>query len=497
MDITQEQADKVKSYVGSLPKEQQGEFIKRYNALETDKKAELVSRTYSSLPQEEDNGTGLMSGLAPLAGLGAMGGGAYLGAKQLNKYINTPDRLMAPIEQQLQGIQRNFPYLKGTPTEELPGLIGGQKDVYSQRLKSIDSNVKVATNNLKSRVDEFNKTVLSKNLDDLAITAKTGAPKLFSSAYESYGAGLDAIDGFMVDSGTSFTNKDISKLIGDVKERALRNGVPENRLAMLSKLEEGLSPSQVNITKPVKFSRAKSIVDNVIRNSDDETKYITKELWGKLIEDNAPIEVKGQLSKLNTDYQKFAKARYELNRIAKMKSGEYNTEGLKKFFTKYADDMAQTDKQNLIKLLSEGDDIVQPIAGLKGKVGELGKNVSKKLTLEKALDKIGTVSLQKKQTIMKQLESFTQWSTKAKELLAEKTSIIKKYPIRSAISGGKFIGNIGKKLLGAGVRGIALDPSWIMRINTGEDPVEAINMMLNRKNVPKEKMDEWLRSQVI
>lgn len=497
MEITQEQADKVKSYVSSLPKEQQGEFIKRYNALDTNKKAELVSRTYSSLPQEEDRGTGLISGLAPLAGLGAMGGGAYLAGRQLNKYINTPDRLITPIEQKLQGIQSNFPSLLKTPTEELPGLIKGQSDIYSQRLKSIDSNVKVATNNLKSRVDEFNKTVLSKNLDDLAITAKVGAPKLFESAYQSYGAGLDAIDGFMSDKGVSFNNKDISKLIGDIKDKAIRNGVPENRLAIFTKLEEELAPQKIDITKPIKFRNAKSIVDNITRNSDDETRYIAKELWGDLIEKKAPIEVKSQLTKMNGDYKRFANARYELNRIAKMKSGEYNIEGLKKFFTKYADDMAQTDKQNLIKLLSEGEGIVQPIPGLKSKVGELGKNVSKKLTLEEALDKIGKVSLQKRQNIMQRLESFTQWATKAKELLAEKSAIIKKYPIRSAISGGKFIGNIGKKLLGAGVRGIALDPSIMMRASLGEDPVETISRIIKGKRPTAEEWKKFQEANII
>jgi DNA-directed RNA polymerase subunit F len=441
-----------------------------------------------------------MSGLAPLAGASLLGGGAYLSGKLLNKYVNTPDRLIAPIETKLQGIQSNFPSLKGTSTEELPGLIKGQQDIYSQRLKSIDSNVRVATNNLKSRVEEFNKTVLSKNLDDLAITAKTGAPKLFESAYESYGAGLDAIDGFMSDKGVSFTNKDMSKLIGDVKDKAIRNGVPESRLAIFTKLEEGLSPKEIDITKPIKFRNAKNIIDNITRNSDDETRYITKELWGNLVEKNAPIEVKDQLTKMNGDFSKFAKARYELNRIAKMKSGEYNIEGLRKFFTKYADDMAQTDKQNLINLLTEGQGIVKPIEGLKGKVGELSKNVAKKLTLEEALDKIGKVSLQKRQTIMQHLESFTKWSTKAKELLAEKSAIIKKYPIRSSISGGKFVGNIARKFLGSGIKGLApsvLDPQGIMlKSEFGtSDPIEIISRIIGKKP-SEEEIQRVLNSKI-
>jgi len=451
----------------------------------------------SAQPLTQKVDSGMDSILGGAVGIGAAGLGTALALKSgkaINSYLQAPNRLLKPLDVKLEGIQSQFPSLVGTRTSDLPGLLKGQGENYSQTLKAIERNVAVGTEKLSQRVDDLNKTVLTKNFDELAVMVKTGAPQLFDDVSNTYAETLKSYDGIMKDNKVSFTNKDVAKLLGDVKDKAIRNGVPENRLAFFSKLEEGLNPAKVDVTKKLSFSNTKSLVDNALRNSDKETTYVIRELWGDLLEKKAPQEVSKDFKLLQSKFKNFAEARNKLNAVARMPSGEYDMEGLRKYFANYADNMAQTDKKNIINLLSEGKGLVKPIEGFGSKAGEFTKNISKKISLEDALDNIKTFSLDKKQQFGKIVESYSKWSTKAEELISQKAKIAEKYPLRT---GGfkKVIGEAGKAagrgLIFKGLGGFALgalDPtSRIMG-----DPIENISRIIQGKRPTAE---EWKKFQ--
>jgi hypothetical protein len=432
MGLSLEDANKVKGFVNSLPDNKKKEFIDRYNALDTAGKEKVAANVLSSIPQEKPEVSGADDWLAENAGA-LSAGGALLGTGLLGRYaVKTARRpyveLMKPLEQELANLQSTIPGFKGTSPRDFPQLVGGKIGELKSNLRLVDSNAKIASSKLNTMLDNFNKDFLSKDIDQLAMKTKVGMPDFFKSAYNGYNEGLNAIEEFMASKNVSLTGQDMKGLIDDTITSAIKRGIPETKVKAILKSTQKIGSQNV-----VPFKQAKSIIGNVAKQLDIEGLYDLNGKWGKFLETYAPPEVSQQLAKINSGYEPFTKARNKLNSIAKMKSGQYDIEGIKKFFLDYAKNKYQSDKDALIKLLGEGSDIVSPIKGIKEGVGKIKAGAGKINTLEKAIDTIANSSLLKKRAILEKIDELGKLANRSEELLSKQAALRQKYPIRLGI----------------------------------------------------------------
>ena len=218
-------------------------------------------------PQQNQSSSVLPGAFGLGAGASAVAGGAY--------WWNQPKREVAPIEQQFALWKQQNPNLMGVRNQDVPSLLGNQISTQSQRLKNIQNNVALASNNLKTRIKDIDNGILNSNVNELASVWKKGLPQFFNDTYNNYATGLDAIELHLGEQGINFDNQDAAKLLQNIRESAARSGVPETKLAHIDKMIDGLTPSSGGMVEeyPINFRDMKKLVDTTAGNGDRETQF--------------------------------------------------------------------------------------------------------------------------------------------------------------------------------------------------------------------------------
>ncbi len=247
--------------------------------------------------------TTLQGAMTSIPTTAAVGYGLYKGGQAIKNWWQKPQKMVAPIETELSGIQGQFPELAGTQQGELPNFIkakiAGKKFQEQGQLGDINFRTNKAHQILKQRVSELDNNMLSSNVSDLANTIKKGEPQFFKSASESYSAGMDALDQYFIEKSGSFPAEVFKKnVLESTLEKGRAIGIPENELRNIVK--------QTKNIKNLAFSDAKARVGNLIKqNPYGATSHFLRESWGNLLEQIAPEEVQPYITKLNQDLSKF------------------------------------------------------------------------------------------------------------------------------------------------------------------------------------------------
>ena len=403
-----------------------------------------------NIPQPRD--TTVQGAIVGIPSTAAVGYGLYKGGQAVKNWWQKPQKMVAPIETQLSSIQGQFPELAGTMQEELPSFIKSKiesKKFQKQgQLEDINFRTNKAHQILKQRVGELDNSMLSSNVSDLANTIKTGEPQFFKSASDSYGAGMDALDQYFTEKSGSFPAETFKKnVLENTLEKGRAIGIPENELRNIVK--------QTKNIKNLAFSDAKARVGNLIKqNPYGATSHFLREAWGNLLEQIAPKEVQPYITKLNQGYKPFAEVRNTLLKLSPSKYGKFNTEGLANYLLDYAKNKVDIGQKSLLKLLGAGNEVANPIPGVREKAILLDQLKTKRLNLQQAQQKM-ELSKQNFTRILSQktreeLNNLMAWKNKVDILLSQKAKIAEKFPHRLR-GAGKTAKYLGTRLLERGI----------------------------------------------
>ena len=399
----------------------------------TDEDITQLDNTQSSSPTKTQQTMDLLGkGAATTAALAA-GGAAVMGAKEGISKFREPYVQKKSLTGELQGMQKQLG-IEGTEAIYIPKKISELQQTSKQKYAGLASEYKnqanSAINTLKQRLNNLDNKVLTTNADDLAMTIKSGFPAFSKSASQGYKAGMDAIELFLQDKGITvspvkFTMDVLDKTIGQAREA----GYSEDQVQQLLRVKEAITPrvneaGMLDPEQPFSFTKAKGLIKNITQNEPwSGTSSMLRENWGEFLETNLPPEASKQLKLLNQSYKPFAEARNTLIKLSNPKTGEFDTKGLTRYFVDYAKKGMDNGATNLMQLVGEGSNLVSPIEGVKEKFGELGQIRTERTGIKEAIPKVQANLASKIQEISQQaeqeLKKFTDWKTKAQELISK------------------------------------------------------------------------------
>jgi hypothetical protein len=429
MPITPQDTESVRNYVKNLPDKERGEFISRYNALDTEKKATLVSRlaTQATTPKEEDMGTGDYAAVAGGLGLagGAIGAGA-VGVGKLKDYWNAPKQQLAPIEEQFNLWRKQNPSMAGTMSEDMPRLIErdiqGIKSNQVSKKQNIQQKFAEGQKVLKQKVVDLDRGILNSSVENVVDLVSKESPKIIQDTYKAYEVAIDVADEWMISKGQTISGADFKGMLEDVAQSAYRKGVPEGSL---QKLLDEIPNEHLTI------KQAKGLVKNIAKDLPLDAKYSLTDGWGKFLQDKTPAESSAMISKVNKDYKPFVDLRKQ---ISGARGDRRKIFQLIHGYAKGKERISQVEVENLMKTLGEGTDLTPSIKGIKegfksvqnvrGKRIDIGNAVKQSEISQK-------VRLQKVNLIKQKLDELVAWRNKAETLLSQKDAIIAKAPIRT------------------------------------------------------------------
>lgn len=451
----------------------------------------------SNQPPQRNMVANVVPPLAGAAALGGLGAAAYA----TKQYVTTPNRLIKPIDAQLEAIA-NKQIGQEIDTGDLPGLLTAKYNQFNANtvvpsMKDIDQSVRVQSMQLKNNKNLFWQNKLNPAIDDTAQHIATNYRPIVNAAYNQYRGAQNQIEDLISNSGQQLQSSDISdnlinKTIGD----AIRQGVPEAQLGKLTQIGKALEGQEgsivdlmgkpMDISNPIPFSQIKGNVGYLLKNLPDKAKYALVDNWQSYLKQYAPEGATQILDDINSKYSQFAPARNALYDLMDRDSGKFDTRLLSdrlRAFVKTGNDAGLTD---LLGAFSKGTPLTPPMPGLADKVNglqglkaNLGDYDTQLLNLAKHKQAVVAGAGQIKQQLQQGLQQHAALMNQTQTLLSQKNAIMQKYPIRAMITGapktivknlvGKAIGLGGKFAIGIPYGAVSGE---IMNRAAGVDPAE-------------------------
>ena len=396
---------------------------------------------------------------AGVAGIGALGYG-------IARYINEPNRLIKPINKQLEAIAKKE-IGKNVSVLDLPALLDAKyKEFEAGTIKPsmdiVNQNHKIQSDTIRSNRNLFDQKVINPAIDDTAKYVADNYKTFVNSGYESYRASQNAIESIIEQTGQSLRSDDIvNNLFRKTLEESIERGVPENLLSKLNKLasafdNEGtlvdLLGNKIQTSEPIPFSQIKGNVSYLLKELPDGARHTLADNWSAYMAKYVPEQAKGIFDDMQMKYSKFANARNALFGVIDRNSGSFNTQKLSGKLRKIVYSNQNADLKNLLSAMADGTDITKPVAGLSDKVNGLLDLSQKRYGYETQLinlEKAKALTIEGTQKVKDMLaqgkQEYTKVHRQTLELLSERDAIIEKMPRRSG-----FLKNPSSAIRGLG-----------------------------------------------
>lgn len=377
------------------------------------------------------------------------------------------------------------------------------------KISIAEATTKRAVLNAKNQLSQFDNAILTTNIDDTAQFIKAGHRDFLNTGYNNYGAGLTASAELLKDVGINGIDVEtyLLKVIEPVIENARSAGIPDDKLNYLLNIKKQLAikfdSKGVEIkTKPLSLQQAKGYIDNV---DNFRFKNSLTDKFGKLLEDLAPEGsiVKGQIQKMNTSYKPFKEMNTAMYKVIKQTTGEFDDAALTGWLKSYIKTAKDTSKENVLRLLSEGNENINPIPGLKSQVENLKSLRVQRQQLTQQPLQIKTQSQAQiqalKAELQREIKKYVLLKQKASEI-ASKGKVAKGKLIGRAITAGAlsgqagnivqnflrlpFSGKVTTALPAIGVAGMALQAGDALSELLKGEPIRAFQSFVGGKQVP-------------
>lgn len=390
----------------------------------------------------------------------ALMGGTVLGAGAalygVGRYINTPNRLMKPIDSQLQSIA-NANIKSSTPvsTSDLPSLLTAKynqlkSQIVNPSLDAVDKDITLQKTSLKNQRNLFDRNTLNPSIDDMAEHIAGNYKPVINSAYNQYRQTQNLIEGALEQSGSQLQSSDISSFLNKAHGDAIQQGVPESKLSSLRKLADSFDGNEGNIgdllgnkmdiSKPIPFSQVKGNVSYLLNNLPDSAKHVVASNWSDFMGKNLPTPVQQIFQDMQSKYSQFAPARNTLFGLIDQDKGVFQTTKLANRLRSFVRTNQDGGLTNLLGMLSNGSDITPPMNGLQNKLNTVLALKNQRDGYQTNLDALDT----HRQTVStgiaqmdKQLQDAFQKHTSLMEqtqnLLSQKAAIMEKFPLRTLL----------------------------------------------------------------
>ena len=474
--------------------------------------------------QEESKQNNTMQNIKTGAGVAAGVAGAGALAYGAARYINEPNRMMKPIEQQLQAIAKKE-IGKPVSTSDLPSLLTSKYNEFRANtikpsLDAVNQNHRVQSATIRNNRNIFDQRVINPAVDATAKHIADNYKTFTNSGYETYRSAQNAIESIIEQTGTSLQSEDIANnLFSKTLNDSIQRGVPEHLLAKLKKLatafeSEGtivdLLGNKIQTSEPVPFSQIKGNVSYLLKELPDGARHSLSDNWSAYMGKYVPEQARGIFDNMQQQYAKFAPARNALFDLIDRNTGSFDTRKLStrlRNLIKTNNDAGLTD---LLNVLKSGTDITKPIPGLAEKVDGLSGLSTQRndyatqlINLEKTKEIVAKGSQQVDDLLNQGRQEYTKVFRQTQELLSQKDAIIEKYPIRNALRHpSTIVKGLGKIAAFGGKLAVGL-PMGVVggemeKRGAGYDPAEAFQVWYKSKfgsEKEKKSMEEKYQKQ--
>lgn len=463
-----------------------------------------------SNPEPQRN---MQAEVAPMA----LGGTALAGAGGLTygvgRYINTPNRLMKPLDEQLEGIaSKNIKSSSPIATDDLPQLLAAKynslkANIAQPSLDAIDKNITIQKSQLRNSRSMMDNQELNTLADDISQHVANNYKPVINAAYAQYRKSQNQVEDIIQKSGKPIQSSDASDLLNKSMGDAIQQGVPETRLGDMQKLinsldsKEGvitdLLGNKLNTSEPIPFSQLKGNVSYLLDKLPDSAKHVVASNWSDYLGKNIPPEANNIFQNMQSQYSKFAPARNTLFSLIDQNKGSFDTTRLSSRLRSLVKTNQDGGLTNLLHNLGNGTDITPAMPGLNDKMVALNEFASKRNAIAQqlsALDTHRTTVSNGIAQVDKQLQDAYKQHTALMEntenLLSQKTAIMEKYPIRTMLS------NTPQTIL-KGVLGKALSLGGKLAVGM---PGGVVGQELQNKSIgydPSEAFQTWLKLKML
>jgi len=242
----------------------------------------------------------------------------------------------------------------------------------------------------------------------------------------------------------------------------------------------------------------KGYVSGVVgRDPTSRTAAILNKNWLNFLETNAPPEVKGQLSMLNKNYRQFAEARIQYSKIIG-KAGEFNRGAANKYLTDYFKSNIDSGTQELVNLISKGNEIVTGIEGVETKF-----NALKELKPQrgKLLSEIPAMKQLKQEALNKLANDAVKKVSKVRAMRSKYDEFLSRYRVQQEKTvGGKLmripraIKSLGRILRRGGTI-LSIAPMILDAVRYSQDPEAYMYQMeTGQELAPKDSMEREIQT---
>jgi hypothetical protein len=392
-----------------------------------------------------------------ITGGSAILGGSVAGGYGLLKSFYKPAAQIRKKEVLLDDIKKNYLNEPFIASQDVPSRIESKGNIAIQGLRTQEAEGKVKLselklgqenikNNLKADLNNFDKNILSKTIEETADGFKEIAPKFFNKTYENYGNALNQIESSLEKQGKVIsTNSFVNEVLNKTEQDALAVGVPPDKLSKISDLKNMLCQGG---EKPTTITQLKGSIGFLQNDIPKEALFKLKENWGTYLEKNFP-EAGEALSSINKDYRQVALMRNAIYKTVDPNTGMFDKTKLNRMLGMYAKSKVQTGIEDTVKLMAEGNNIATGHGDIGKIFSKLKEAKGKRIGIETAAEKALQGSVQGQSDVVSRLSSIhkqiedtklntMKWADKADQILSEQKSIATKHPIRS--------GSVGKSL---------------------------------------------------
>ena len=499
----------IRDYASSLQGDERKAFIDKFNSIKNDdaKVSTLVSRisTISNTePKQNDTMQNIKTGAGVVAAVGGAGALAY-GA---TRYINAPNRMMKPIEKQLEGIAKKE-IGKVVATSDLPSLLTAKHNDFRANtirpsLDAVNQNHKVQSATIRNNRNLFDQRVINPAIDSTAKHISDNYKTFVNSGYESYRVSQNAIESIIEQTGQSLRSDDIvNNLFSKTLTDSIDRGVPEHLLSKLSRLSSAfeseenivdLLGNKIQTSEPIPFSQIKGNVAYLLKELPDGARHALADNWSSYMAKYVPEQARGIFDDMQKQYAKFAPARNALFDLVNRNTGSFDTKKLSTRLRNLVKTNQDAGLTELLGVLKQGTETTKPIAGLAEKVdGLLGLSQQRNdyatqlINLEKNKEMAIQGAKQVDDLLNAGKQNYTKAYRQTQELLSQKNAIMEKYPIRTALTnspkmlvkGLETAVKLGGKLAVGLPFGVVA--SEAEKRGGGYDPAEAFQIWLDSK----------------
>ena len=303
-------------------------------------------------------------GAAILGGVGAVGGKAFSGAKQLK----LESKELKDISNQLKIIQQKYGVEKLLP-KELPRVVGEKikttKEIISKSNKVFDQKIIQAA-------------------EGKSVELQTKLGPFFKQNSQVYGERLDDISNELIKKGTPVqrgqVNEILKNVISEVEESGLTGGRPAEEIrALMNKYKiipekNTYADDIINLREWVDdLKRVKGVLSTKVKSGygytpEDISAATLMREWGNFAEQYIP-----NLKSLNSEYRPVVKAMQLAGRIFKPYGTEMETGRGTRFLISLAKEKILDDQSKILRLIEEGGGFAKGIGKVTLPIRELGK----------------------------------------------------------------------------------------------------------------------------